>query len=303
MGKFIDSSRRQYAPVGECIYCGSRHDLRREHIIPQSLGGSWVLPKSTCEVCAGITRDFEQDVARKMFSALRHQFGFPSSTHKKRGGVRSVRLTIKKSGSTVTEDFPAHDMPVLPVLMPTYKAPGILFNGPPNIVFSRQMTALVWHPPEDQRQRGSIREQLVTPDVTDIFHHMIIPQAAFCRMLAKIAHAATIAHYGLGAAPSILADYILGKNPHLPYVVGGTTMQCRNLPDSLHWGVEFGTHDRGDQRFLTVKIELFRFLFLQGIKGGRGPVYWITVCPADQRLVELSANGPQYPLDHKKQRS
>jgi hypothetical protein len=54
---------------------------------------------------------------------------------------------------------------------------------------------------------------------------------------------------------------------------------------------EQGIYDRGDQRFVTVKNELFRFLFLPWIKAGRGPVYWIVVCPADDHLAGLMGHG------------
>ena len=106
-------------------------------------------------------------------------------------------------------------------------------------------------------------------------------------MLAKIAHAGIVAMFGANAIPSDLAPIILGTDRCFRHVVGGTTTPCAHLPDETHWGFEPGIYDRGDRRFLTVKIELFRFLFLPSIKAGKGPVYWIVVCPADDRIASI----------------
>lgn len=296
MGTSIDSSRRRYGPVGECIYCGSKSDLRREHIIPSSLRGTWVLAKASCEICAKITREFEQKVAREMFGAFRAQFGLPSSTHKKGGGIRIVPLDIEKAGKQHTEHFPAHDMPIVPVLMPLYPSPGILSNRAPSVGFPPQLDCLIWRPSKKKQRQGSVIEELVTPQVSGVWHTINISEDAFCRMLAKIAHAATIAHYGLGAVPSFLADYILGRNQAFLHVVGCSPDPCGHISDHVPWGIEFGTFNRGDQHFSTVKIELFRFLFLSSIKDGRGPTYWVTVGPADQRLTKFLAKTPPYPL-------
>ena len=59
MVTFTDSSRRRFGPIGRCIYCGATGDLTREHIIPRSIGGTWVLSKASCSDCAAVTRDFE----------------------------------------------------------------------------------------------------------------------------------------------------------------------------------------------------------------------------------------------------
>ncbi len=290
MSKFTDSSRHRYGPVGRCIYCRSPDDLTREHIIPKSLGGNWVIAEASCKRCASITRDFEQKVSREMFGAFRSQFGFHSSTHKRKGGIRTVSITVEAAGEKRFEEIPAHSSPLLPVFLPKYESPGILHLKQPTPLFDRIIDFVSWSSSDDPLANEEV-QNLVNAGAQSASYTLTVPQAEFCRMLAKIAHAGLVAMFGLDAVPSQLPDYILGRNPCLPYVVGGTSMPCRNLPDEMHWGFEQGVYDRGDQRFITVKIELFRFLFLPWIKAGRGPVYWIVVCPADDHLAELIGRG------------
>src|SRR4051812_3971355 len=74
----IGADRRQYVPLGQCIYCGAVGELTREHVVPYGLGANWVIPKATCAECAKITSRFEQSVMRGMLGTMRHQFGFRS---------------------------------------------------------------------------------------------------------------------------------------------------------------------------------------------------------------------------------
>jgi hypothetical protein len=286
MATFTDASRRRFGPIGRCIYCGATGDLTREHIIPRSLGGTWVLGKASCTDCASITRDFEQRVAREMFGGMRSQLGFPSSTYKRDGGLRTIQIIVSDGSDERAENLPADSAPPVPVFLPNYKtAPGTLLLRQPTPSFGDTIEVTLWSSGEDPRNNETIK-RFIESGATAAHYRLKFPQTEFCRLLAKIAHASVFAIHG-DAIPSILPAFILGTNPCLPQVVGGTTMACRNLPDELHWGIETGVFDRGDQKFVTVKIELFRFLFLPKIKAGAGPVYWIVVCPADDRLVEL----------------
>jgi len=55
-----------YGPMGRCIYCGRDATevlLGDEHVIPRSLGGSLVLPQSSCPECARKTSAFELALA------------------------------------------------------------------------------------------------------------------------------------------------------------------------------------------------------------------------------------------------
>ena len=52
-------------PVWECIYCGASSDnLGKEHIVPFGLGGTFVLPRASCEDCGDVTGKVEQTILR-----------------------------------------------------------------------------------------------------------------------------------------------------------------------------------------------------------------------------------------------
>ena len=53
-----------YQPVWRCIYCGAaptrKGALGKEHIIPQGLGGTLILPRASCRSCEDITKRIEK---------------------------------------------------------------------------------------------------------------------------------------------------------------------------------------------------------------------------------------------------
>ena len=70
---------------GACIYCGARDcRLADEHVVPYSLGGQRILEGASCDLCADITKKFEQDVARDMWAAPRNSYNAPSRRKKLR---------------------------------------------------------------------------------------------------------------------------------------------------------------------------------------------------------------------------
>jgi HNH endonuclease len=83
----------QYAPAGECIYCGSTKKLTTEHTIPYALGGAWVQPKASCTDCAKITATFEGQFCRTMLGPLRMLYDMPTRRPKDR--PRHLALKVK----------------------------------------------------------------------------------------------------------------------------------------------------------------------------------------------------------------
>ena len=91
-----------YAPVGHCIYCGSREwspgcnrKLGDEHIVPEGLGGKLILPESSCKSCEKITSKFELEWLRSSFFAVRVQKGLGK---KKKRPTRYLPLHIERNG-------------------------------------------------------------------------------------------------------------------------------------------------------------------------------------------------------------
>lgn len=76
----------QYPPVDRCIYCGDREvegGLTDEHIVPQSIGGALILPRSSCRECAIPTGAVEGDFAGQALRPIRRQFKFPQKSRGK----------------------------------------------------------------------------------------------------------------------------------------------------------------------------------------------------------------------------
>jgi hypothetical protein len=78
----------RYPDVGLCFYGGATNDLTDEHIIPFSLGGTLILPKSSCNTkivgCNAKTTKFEGVIARQVFGKFRARFGVQTRRPKER---------------------------------------------------------------------------------------------------------------------------------------------------------------------------------------------------------------------------
>src|SRR4051812_37896737 len=92
----------KYPPKKCCIYCG-RGDIQLtdEHIVPFALGGSHLLQKASCLVCADITKKFEQDVARGLWGDARASYGAPTRRKKERKSQQVLRDPASTSADLV----------------------------------------------------------------------------------------------------------------------------------------------------------------------------------------------------------
>src|ERR1700740_3099926 len=75
-----------YEAANICIYCGkgAPAKLTKEHIVPQGLGGGYILPKSSCEECRIITHAFETTVMSKNLIHFRTRARIHTRNPKKR---------------------------------------------------------------------------------------------------------------------------------------------------------------------------------------------------------------------------
>src|SRR6266853_1676428 len=74
----VDSQITRYGSVGRCIYCGATRysaaevrPLSDEHIVPEGLSGTLVLPRASCRRCAKTTGQIEGSVLRNLLWAPR----------------------------------------------------------------------------------------------------------------------------------------------------------------------------------------------------------------------------------------
>jgi len=201
--------KKVYSPVGNCIYCGSTHDLTIEHVIPYGIGGKVELPESSCRECARITSNFEHTCLRTMYGPLRLLYGMPSRRKKKRPST--LPLKIKR---TATEEWSYTEVdqgkyPFL-ILFPYFTAPLILAKKP--VLENRgAATDRFWI-------RGAspayVFKDLLENLTRELRVYSIMPEATahvpeFCQMLAKIAYSYAVGELGYGSFEPYLLPGIL----------------------------------------------------------------------------------------------
>jgi hypothetical protein len=206
--------KRYEPPVGKCIYCGKTAaeagmaKLGEEHIIAFSLMGAWVLPEASCRHCGKATGRDEGYCAGEMLKAARTHFAWRSRKSKRPVTLRAGNLTGRTGAS---REIPVDQHPPC-IVLPHFLQPGLLSNRPSDAGGIYCDGVGLYPSPEfvDRLQalgpRGSVYT-LLRPEV-------------FCRMLAKVAHAYTVAELGLGNFEAFLPEVILGQNPDFSNFVG-----------------------------------------------------------------------------------
>ena len=115
---------------------------------------------------------------------------------------------------------------------------------------------------------------------------------AFMRLLAKIAHGAAIANFGLDTFEPLLPDYILGRDKSLSHVIGGTNDKFI-LKNPTVFGpkdaVQFHVLKQGVSSFngisyVVCRIQLFSFL--------RSPPYEVIVGKPSDDLLRQAEDQP-----------
>jgi hypothetical protein len=276
---FRTVDHQSYKTIGCCIYCGTAGEgLSREHVIPFSLGGNVILRKASCRKCSSITRDFEQTVTRTLFGDMRMQLGFPSRRSKER--PNTIDFIIGKNGNKTKKAVLRDQLPCPPIPIPVLAAPGILSLKPPTDEVTVKIN--LYQMGIDDPATWDKYRQIHPSDPGAIGYQITIQYLAFARMIAKIVHGLAVAEFGLGTFQSLLIPYILGTDTKISYVVGGAhEMDRPEAPDEIGWAASFGVFNRGDTRFYTCKLELFRFL------NPRPTPYWVVIAKADDRLADL----------------
>lgn len=89
-----------------CIYCGSKSNLTKEHVIPYGLNGTATIANGSCEECQKVTHKFEAAILRGELQNLRYRLQMSSrSKHK------SVKSDSKSDGATAVRAFPIYPLP------------------------------------------------------------------------------------------------------------------------------------------------------------------------------------------------
>jgi HNH endonuclease len=210
--------RKVYLPVQRCIYCEklpAETVLTKEHVIPCSLGGTVILPKSSCTICAAVTGKLERQIAKAMWDYTRVQHGLPSRRPEKRPQHFEMETT-----DGAKRDIPVSDLP--PVIISfAFRPAGILLGLPPcdkphDVELRLYYLAAAKRGFSEIRQRhGDGRISLNSGEFDPI---------SFARFLAKVAHAFAVGELGADGFRPMLRQLILGRQSQFAfhYIGGGT---------------------------------------------------------------------------------
>jgi hypothetical protein len=239
--------RKRYLPYGECIYCGAKDNLTKEHIIPYGLGGTLELPQSSCVRCAAETSKVERAVLRGELRPVR-VFRALQSRRKHRGAPDLYPLVVIRNGKEETVELPLHKYPIL-VPFPDFTPPrlavgvetkaGIDVAGITTVSFGANPTAAL-----QDLGATSIKPSVETHP------------AQFARMVAKIGYAMAAATGALSAieGTSPIRDVILGTNTHIGDYVGTLTYPPAAYEGQLHRVVVLPDTNSGQ---LVADVQLF----------------------------------------------
>ena len=173
--------------IGECIYCGSKANLTKEHIVPYGLGcpSEWILYEGSCQACARITSACERDVLKQYLTEPRAALGLP--TYRKKNKPKRLDLQLLRDGQSFTVSLPADQCPPL-IIMPHFKVPA--YVGDYNYQSGVMMTGSSLHGPSDMKER------LARLNANGFSVSRSLVAVSFARMLAKIAYGMAVLQFG-----------------------------------------------------------------------------------------------------------
>jgi hypothetical protein len=256
-----------YAPVGRCIYCGTDQGLTREHIIPLGLSGDRTLPQASCVVCAKITGEIEKKCLRDMLRPIRTRLGMRSRRKKERPD--KLPLHIVRDGRHVTHYLPIKDYPTI-LGMLSFDQPRFLSGKPPQEDKGGLVAPGLYGLNIDVK--SYIAEYTKKHGGSGLSFGPIQP-GLYARMLAKIAHAYTVAEYGVDSFSPFLIELILSGTDDPFNLVGGdlddpgTKIHVLKT-DDLH-AIMIDEREIRGKRCLVVTIQLFACL--------NAPIYSVVV--------------------------
>lgn len=222
---------REYAPIGHCIYCGSklygrkdRQNLGDEHIIPEGLDGKLLLPKASCGACEGVINKSEQFCQKQMLGAFRYQMNLGTKRRKE----RPKALPVYSTGSLrkAVAEIPVEEYPLF-LMLPLFPPPEMIEEHPlrkSNLETMHPYQSPAWdtgkmalqnHGPSEIVARLDGKDYTVPSGRTDVLR--------FARMLAKIAHSYATAEFGPQGFEPLLTGFIRHQaiDFHPSKLVGG----------------------------------------------------------------------------------
>jgi HNH endonuclease len=250
---------RRYEAVGKCIYCASLDSLTKEHIIPLSAGGRWILPDASCKKCAALTGAFEGEFSRTIMGPLRMLYNLPTRRPKDRPSHLPLKV---KYATSIDWEIANVDRTICPFLvgLPLYPMPDALtgnYTADNRDADVRKMWirgAGFWKDRDAQLQ-----ELCDLLGATEVMPAGEMRTQPFCLTLAKIAHAYATAELGLGNFTPFLLDMITNRNlcDRASFIGGGKSDEP---PTEILHEVEFDNSVGNFRNIVVVRIRLFAVL-------------------------------------------
>lgn len=190
-----------------CIYCSSTSDaLTREHVVPYSLGGNFVIQNASCRTCADVTSNLERSISRTTFHLPRAAFNMRSRRKNKFPSHVSVELSFGKFGPTKQVEVPI-DRAAIQFPVPTFERMG---EGFP--VNAKSIISISSIPDSEKEAQERLRS--VARSYNAIAYHFYstpINPKHFARLLWKIATGFFFVACPASKASSQAAERALGR--------------------------------------------------------------------------------------------
>ncbi len=205
-------------PVGRCIYCNADESsvpLTDEHIIPLALNGHIILQKASCKPCAAATSAVERYCLREMLIEARVHLNMRTRRPKNRPTALPIYFNRPKGKEK--NELPIDEHPLVLRLPRLRRAP--ILTGRQGSEWVEHLDPPFWTFVGFPEGTGDVRERVdaLGESATDFSYS----PTQFCLMLAKIAHAATVAHLGYGSFEPLLNRFIIEKSTEVHDYVGG----------------------------------------------------------------------------------
>lgn len=235
--------------IGRCIYCGAdgaNTELKREHIIPYSLGGQHTLLEASCGACEVITTAVEEYCCRRMFGDARVHMNM-SSRRKKNSKRTHLPIEVDTEAGMQMRQVPVDDHPGMLCTF-TYDLPGILLGIPPSDQIAGRPTV--------KPLTANFRERVIKQGGKGVRIPMNHDAEKFAQMLAKIGYCYAVSVLGLDGFSPLVIDLITGKPPlYASHYVGSEMGEVR--PNNQPHTLGLLEHAYGGQRFVTARVWLF----------------------------------------------
>lgn len=237
----------KFSSIEKCIYCGETSNLEDEHIIPYGLGGSAILPKSSCRECAKTTGRIEQFVLRGEMWGVRSALGL--STRSRRDAPKELPLKLIKNGIKREIMLPLDQHPIV-LLFPLFNPPGIITGDIPKGITLRYLAQIGF----GKNLKNVLRDE--GADDVEFTHTYKILE--FAKMLAKIGWGMAAAEGKLDKVDpdnSVISAF-MAETSSIGYWVGAYPGELKPDEGTLHTVQIYSDEKLG---LLIAKIKLFSF--------------------------------------------